>query len=119
MGDRRRHGFLTVLLALLIQIPSATWAAEVRVVDERGLLRAVRSVKSKAQILIKIQRSTSESSSPKSLTLTSADGIAGDVEAAPQSEGEYRASGIEGGTWKILAGGKSIVVTKVTIEEGL
>ena len=88
-------------------------------VDERGLLRAVRSVKSKAQIVVKIQPSGSEPTSPKSLTLTSADGIAGDVEATPQSEGEYRASGIEGGTWKIVSGGKSIVVTKVTIEEGL
>lgn len=105
------------LMVVVVLYPTFLSAVEVRILDERGLLRAVRSVKSKAKLNINISRDKNLAENPQSLTLVSVDGVAGDIDVPRSVEGHYTSDLIAGGTWKIITNSRGIIVTSVTLGE--
>ena len=73
-------------------------AGEIRILDSRGLVRAVRSVESPMKVLIEIRSPLLED---KKATLINSDGIGHDIKGVAESKSELAFPQVSEGTWQI------------------
>lgn len=78
---------------------SAAVAAELRLIDASGLVRAIKVVKSNARVVIKISSSTGAISGE--CVATNVDGLASERRAPISADGECEFKDMTGGSWQI------------------
>ena len=102
----------TVWAAGLVCSSAAAHAADVRIVDEQGLTRAIKTVKTEAEVVIELVTPDSHAS----FVLSHADGIAGDRPGSVTADGKLHFEGVREGTWRIVSkGGQAPKVRTVKI----
>jgi hypothetical protein len=89
-------------------------AEEVKILDSLGLTRAVRTVSDPATVIVRI---ASEKGEPLELQplLSNVDGIASDIPAVRDSDGNFVFSGLVRGIWQLKDTGEGNLVSEVRI----
>lgn len=99
MRARTRGVLGTLLLVCLMALWSAADAAELRVVDSGGLVRAVRIVRGKARVVIVFQ--PGGKSTGGECVATNVDGLATERHASVSAQGECTFTEMSEGSWQI------------------
>jgi len=86
-----------VILTLAIFNLQSAFAAELKVVDDRNLVRAVRVVSAPAAVKVTFKES---SSSGASISISNIDGVQQDLSASIENN-SARFSNVREGTWKL------------------
>ena len=102
--------FLVLPVLLVLMVPCA-YAGQIKIVDQRGLTRAVRKVPDKARVIIKVNTATENASE---ITLSNIDGMGGDVAGRAGESTQIVFENISEGTWEIR-GAKKVAVSEVKI----
>lgn len=99
-------------LILLLFLPGFV-TAELRILDESGLTRAVHHTERAANIRLSIESSETNNIHVK---LVNIDGLAEDIETICY-EKELLIPSVDQGSWQIMLQPKTAVITQVAIEE--
>jgi hypothetical protein len=75
-------------------------AAELRVVDSAGLVRAVKVIRDTGQVVVTV-RAIGDAKVQGECSATNVDGLAAEQKAPVSSQGECVFSNLPGGTWQI------------------
>ncbi len=87
-----------ILIAAMIFSPAIGIAAEIRVVDGRGLTRAVSRLEPPVTVVVTLK----ESNAPEDVvTLGNIDGLSGDISSVKEAPQKYIFQVSQGGTWQI------------------
>lgn len=86
-----------VLLALSLSLVAEASAGELKVLDQRGLVRAVRDVQSSATIHVQTSGPVEE------VSLVNTDGLAAPLSPATPGGPELVFNGVGSGTWQLKA----------------
>ncbi len=98
-----------VLLCSLAVLPPASFAGELKIVDSHGLVRALKVVKNKAQVVIELK------SQPSRLSLVRSDGISGEIQGQPgEKSGVFLFEQVGEGVWQMKDGG-TLSISSVSI----
>lgn len=92
---------LGAFFLIFFLLPQSLWAADVKIVDFDGLLRAVKKVKDKATVEIVVAIKEKGTRSADLPLLTNRSGIASDIEAQPIDLTTYRFENVGDGTWRV------------------
>jgi hypothetical protein len=104
-------GVLSVLLSM------STWsvAAELRILDSAGLVRAVRVVKDGGKAVLTLQRNGVPAAAQGECVATNVDGLSAEQRVAISAKGECVFNGLSSGSWQIAV--PSEVTWRVRIYE--
>ena len=102
-----RFIFITILFFL-----TSTATAEIRVIDESGLTRAIHHTSEPASIKLSVQSPETNNIHVK---IVNVDGLAADIETTCY-EKELIIPGVEQGSWQVSLQPKTAVITDVKIE---
>ncbi len=89
----------TLLLSTLLMgsLPSLASAGEIRILDSRGLVRAVRTVESPMKVVVE----TRSAGNNKKATLINSDGIGHDIKGVEEGVSSITFPQVSEGTWQI------------------
>lgn len=96
------------LIALGVVAVSTTQAAEIRVVDSTGLVRAVRVVQRNSRIVITIKGAVQGE-----CVATNVDGLSAEKRVAVSAKGECVFSDMPEGSWQVTVPGKATWQAKI------
>lgn len=101
-----------LLLAWLVLVAMPAYAGEVKVVDRRDLVRAVRVVSSRGTVRVEVSGDVGRAVA----SISNVDGVAADVKGTLDGSSAVVFRGVSDGTWRLnLADG--IEVMRVTISD--
>lgn len=107
---------LKIILLTLVSffLPCSLWAAELKVVDPLGLIRAVSKIEESAKVTITLNSKTSNY--PQSLQMVNLDGLAPAKNIQHSGNGLYAADALTPGTWEIKLKSPDINIKTVVIK---
>jgi len=109
---KRYFNAIVFLLALVLCAPSVVSAAELKVLDEMGLTRAVKRINNGATVVAQV----GNGNAAEAARLSHVDGLAPDISGTRQADGSFVFSGVTEGTWRLVVNGSDVVVSRVRIE---
>jgi hypothetical protein len=104
----------TILIFIVLLIPSLALSEEVRVVDKTGLLRAISNIKDECSVTVTINSNASNSKA-NSATLKNIDGTASDIFGTFQAPNMIIFSNVSSGKWKIFIEPSDLGIVDVRI----
>lgn len=107
---RRAHLLFLIFISICFYVASAL-AGEVRVVDQDGLVRALKVTESPVRVFVRASKDLND------MVLSPVGGIQSEFSAEPLREGTIQFRNVTKGTWKLSASSKDII--EVAIEEEL
>jgi hypothetical protein len=115
-GSASRNRTKLVLIAGLLSGvgPVCTVNADLRIIDELGLTRAVSTASGTGDVSVRL---TPEAKGDDRPVLTHVDGISPDISGNPGDEGLYLFQSVGQGTWQIKLPQSDLTISEVTIVE--
>lgn len=98
-----RTGFLGVVgtVACVVLVPSLGKAEEIRIVDERGLVRVVKITRGAVKVLVTLESKSDTVTAHGECRAINVDGLAAEKRVQVSEKGECVFQGVTGGSWQI------------------
>lgn len=107
-----------LLTFVLVCVVRPLYGEDLQITDYLGLIRAQRSIRGKATVVITVRHSEDADLSDKSVPLLSQrTGVALDIESVQSSPNEYRFLEVSPGVWRIRLRNKGLLLDSVRISE--
>jgi|GEM_PF-3957748 len=107
------RGALVLLFSLLLT--SLVWAGDLRIVDEQGLLRAVRNAPGPMTVIVQVDIIGHTSGVAPTLVLSNVDGISPDIKGREEGYGRFLFEGVKDGTWKLHVKPEQLIIREVRV----
>lgn len=88
---------LTWMIFVLLFCATQSFAAEIKIFDDKGLLRAMKFIKTQASVVLRL----AETAKSSSCGLESMDGVSSDLMPLKVSGSECRFSPVAAGAWRV------------------
>ena len=103
--------FLAALL-LMSSIPGAAAAGELRIVDSRGLIMAMKKVSAPADVVLSFREGQTPAEAP---VLSSVEGLTDDIKGIPEGPSRFIFRKVADGAWRIEANREPSAIAEVII----
>lgn len=105
-----------ICAVLLLAAPLFAHAAELKIVDNMGLTRAVKEVSESGAVTVELRRTgEADGSAEMKMDLSNVDGIASDINGVAQNSSMFSFQRVPAGTWKIKSSKKNVSISVVKI----
>lgn len=116
MSRRLFIAYVLEVAFCLLHSSGEAYAAEIRIVDPRGLTRALKTLANSSRINATVKASFAAAAGRCPLVLSNIDGLNGDVSGVGH-DGWCVFPGVTSGNWQLKTLEQNIVVQEVRIEE--
>jgi hypothetical protein len=108
---------LLVIFLLVAVLPSIATAGELKIVDARGLIRALKEVRDSSTVIVTIESKPSDPTvkTLPTIVLSNVNGLAGDISGQPVSNQSMRFENVPHGEWRIQSATGPLEVRSVEI----
>lgn len=113
--DLNKLRVLFLLLSFFCFCPPTTFAEDLKIVDAKGLARALKNVSKPATVIIELVSAESKSEVPPSADLQPADGFSAGISGIQVESNKFQFVGVTAGTWEIVVRPVGFVVSRVLI----
>ena len=109
---------LLIILLLVGFLPGIATAGELKIVDARGLIRALKEVRDSSTVIVTIESKPSDptAKTPPTVVLSNVNGLAADISGQPGSNQSMRFENVPHGEWRVQSASGPIEVRSIEIK---